>query len=281
MQSFDEPVETLINLGLTVLQAKVYLSLAKQGTSTGRTTAKDAKVAPQDVYRVLAELQETGLVEKIIAKPNKYCPMPINQGFAMLIKRRKNQTKQLERSVKTVSKLFQSAIKGAQKTEEGDFILIGKKEPLENRAHQMVETAHANLDLMNEINDGMIGHDSLYTLEAKFLNRCGRIRDILSKATPTFHLTKTFCSLQQRYPEFQARYLDFPAPAILMIKDGKEALVSTKAKTKTLMQPFLWTDNLVLVQIIQQWYNQVWEKSSQENIIMNVTAKTVEAKNIF
>jgi hypothetical protein len=281
LQSFDEPVETLINLGLTVLQAKVYLSLAKLGTSTGRTTAKDAKVAPQDVYRVLAELQEAGLVEKIIAKPNKYCPMPINQGFAMLIKRRKNQTKQLERSVKTVSKLFQPAIKGAQKTEEGDFILIGKKEPLENRAHQMVETAYANIDLMNEINDGMIGHDSLYTLETKFLNKGGRIRDILSKATPTFHLTKTFCSLQQRYPEFQARYLDFPTPAILMIKDGKEALVSTKAKTKTLMQPFLWTDNLVLVQIIQQWYNQVWEKSSQENIIMNVSAKTVEAKNIF
>lgn len=281
MQSFDEPVETLINLGLTVLQAKVYLSLAKLGTSTGRTTAKDAKVAPQDVYRVLAELQEAGLVEKIIAKPNKYCPMPINQGFAMLIKRRKNQTKQLERSVKTVSKMFQPAIKGAQKTEEGDFVLIGKREPLENRAHQMVETAHANIDLMNEINDGMIGHDSLYALEAKFLNRGGRIRDILSKATPTFHLTKTFCSLQQRYPEFQARYLDFPAPAILMIKDGKEALVSTKAKTKTLMQPFLWTNNLVLVQIIQQWYNQVWEKSSQENIIMNVSAKTVQAKNIF
>ncbi|MGE5187977.1 MAG: TrmB family transcriptional regulator, partial [Betaproteobacteria bacterium] len=215
MQSFDEPVETLINLGLTVLQAKVYLSLAKLGTSTGRTTAKDAKVAPQDVYRVLAELQEAGLVEKIIAKPNKYCPMPINQGFAMLIKHRKNQTKQLERSVKTVSKLFQPAIKGAQKTEEGDFILIGKKEPLENRAHQMVETAYANIDLMNEINDGMIGHDSLYTLETKFLNKGGRIRDILSKATPTFHLTKTFCSLQQRYPEFQARYLDFHTPAIL------------------------------------------------------------------
>lgn len=278
MQSFDEPVETLINLGLTMLQAKVYLSLAKRGTSTGRSTAKEAKVAPQDVYRVLAELQDTGLVEKIISKPNKYCAMPIEQGLAMLIKRRKNQTRQLERSVKIVSKLFHPSLKGAQKTEEGDFVLIGKEEPLKNRAHRMLETAHVSLDLMNEINEGMMGHDNLYNLETKFLNRGGRIRDILSKATPTFHLTKTFCSLQQRYPEFQARYLDSPAPAIVMIKDGIEALVSTKAKTKTFMQPFLWTDNPILVQIIQQWYNQVWDKSSQENIIMHMSARTVETK---
>jgi len=145
----------------------------------------------------------------------------------------------------------------------------------------MLETANVSLDLMNEINDGMMGHDNLYTLETKFLNRGGKIRDILSKATPTFHLTKTFCSLQQRHPEFQTRYLDFPAPAILIIKDGMEALVSTKAKTKTLMQPFLWTDNPILVRIIQQWYNQVWEKGSQENIIMHVSARVVEAKNKF
>lgn len=279
MQSFDEPVETLINLGLTMLQAKVYLSLAKRGTSTGRATAKEAKVAPQDVYRILSELQDSGLVEKIIAKPNKYCAIPIDQGFAMLIKRRRKQTEQLERSVKIVSKLFHPSPKDGQKTEEGDFVLIGKEEPLSNRAHRMLETARVSLDLMNEINEGMMGHDNLYNLETKFLNRGGRIRDILSKATPTFHLTKTFCSLQQRYPEFQARYLDSPAPAIVMIKDGIEALVSTKAKTKTFMQPFLWTDNPILVQIIQQWYNQVWDKSSQENIIVHMSAKTVKTKN--
>ena len=262
-----------------MLQAKVYLSLAKIGISTGRSTAKEAKVAPQDVYRVLAELQETGLVEKIISKPNKYCAINIDQGLAMLIKRRKNQTKLLERSVKTVSKLFYPTLKGAQKTGEGDFVLIGKEEPLKNRANRMLETAHVSLDLMNEINDGMMGHDNLYSLETKFLNRGGKIRDILSKATPIFHLTKTFCSLQQRNPEFQVRYLDFPAPAILIIKDGKEALVSTKEKTKTLMQPFLWTDNPILVQIIQQWYNQVWESSSQENIIMHVSARADKEKN--
>ena len=57
----EETVQTLVNLGLTVLQAKVYLSLAKSGVSTGRATAKAAKVASQDVYRVLIELQEKGI----------------------------------------------------------------------------------------------------------------------------------------------------------------------------------------------------------------------------
>jgi hypothetical protein len=44
LQSVDESVQTLVNLRLTVLQAKVYIALAKSGTSTGKTTAKVAQV---------------------------------------------------------------------------------------------------------------------------------------------------------------------------------------------------------------------------------------------
>ena len=94
----EETVQTLVNLELTVLQAKVYLALVKLGTSTGRTTAKAAKVASQDVYRVLTELQEKGLVEKIIAKPNKYRPIPLKDGLSMLLQRRNKQTAELKKA---------------------------------------------------------------------------------------------------------------------------------------------------------------------------------------
>jgi sugar-specific transcriptional regulator TrmB len=280
MKSFDEAVETLINLGLTVLQAKVYLTLAKLGTSTGRATAKEAKVAPQDVYRVLTELQETGLAEKIIAKPNKYQAMPLDQGLSMLLERRNDQTERLKKSVSAVSRLFPASYKETQKNETGDFVLVAKDEPIRNKATRMFETAHLSLDLMNEINEGMTAHDNLCNLEVKLLKKGGKIRDILCKETPNFQIAKSCSALLQRYPDFQVRYLNY-APAKVIIKDGKEALVSTKTKAKTFQQPFLWTDNPTLVQIIQQWYNEVWQKSSQENISLHLPTRAIEAKNKF
>ncbi|MCW4019121.1 MAG: hypothetical protein NWF00_10680 [Candidatus Bathyarchaeota archaeon] len=84
----EEAIQTLVNLGLTVLQAKVYLALVTVGTTTGRITAKAANVASQDVYRVLTELQEKGLAEKIIAKPNKYKPTPVQNGISALLKQK-------------------------------------------------------------------------------------------------------------------------------------------------------------------------------------------------
>jgi sugar-specific transcriptional regulator TrmB len=70
------------------LQAKVYIALAKLGTLTGRVTAKEAKVASQDVYRVLAELEEKNLVEKIIVTPNKYRPVPVQDVLSILLKQK-------------------------------------------------------------------------------------------------------------------------------------------------------------------------------------------------
>jgi hypothetical protein len=63
-------------------------------------------------------------------------------------------------------------------------------------------------------------------------------------------------------PEFQVRYIDYPVPARLMIKDNKEVFISPTAKeVNPLEYPCLWSNNPVIVQVIQQWYDMVWEKA--------------------
>jgi sugar-specific transcriptional regulator TrmB len=106
LASQDEAIQTLVKLRLTVLQAKVYIALAKLGTSTGRTTAKVAQVASQDVYRVLDDLQEKGLVEKIIAKPTMYKATPIKEGLSILLQNKKEEFIETEKQVKTMSNNF-------------------------------------------------------------------------------------------------------------------------------------------------------------------------------
>jgi DNA-binding MarR family transcriptional regulator len=54
----DQNTQTLIALGLTILEARVYLALAKAGKATiAATLSKTLKVGRPDVHRTLAKLQ--------------------------------------------------------------------------------------------------------------------------------------------------------------------------------------------------------------------------------
>jgi sugar-specific transcriptional regulator TrmB len=63
--------DVLSELGLTKNQIKIYLSLLKLGTPTKAIRIFQVSGVPrQDVYRVLLELQQLGIVEKIISRPS-------------------------------------------------------------------------------------------------------------------------------------------------------------------------------------------------------------------
>ncbi len=62
-------IQTLMDFGLSYLQANVYLNLVKLEVANVQMIAKASNVARQDVYRVMPILLEMGLGEKIIAKP--------------------------------------------------------------------------------------------------------------------------------------------------------------------------------------------------------------------
>jgi sugar-specific transcriptional regulator TrmB len=254
-------VQTLGDLGLSVLQAKVYLALVKSGDSTGRATAKAAKVASQDVYRILAELQDKGLVEKIIGKPNEYRPMPLEDGFSMLLQRRNKQTAELEKAAFEIFNAFQIVDNREEKSEAGDFVLIPQGEPIENRLARGLETAQANICFMNEFQEGMEWHEKNFESDIKALDKGIKIRDILSRTQKNYHVSKSFMGLLERKPGFRLRYIDFPPPAKLMIKDCEEVFISTTRKTNSLDYPCLWSNNPIMVQIIQQWYDLIWEKA--------------------
>jgi len=261
----EEGVQTLVNLGLTVLQAKVYITLAKLGTSTGRTTAKEAEVASQDVYRVLSELQEKGLVEKIIDKPNKYRPIQIEEGLTILLQRRNKQTIEIKNMMTEICKNFSGTDKIEDDNEKCQFVLVTQKETIASKLTKAVETAQTSIDLMNDSREAMIMHEKIHELKDKALKKGVKIRTILNNPPGGGQTSKSFLAFLERKPEFQVRYLrHFPSSAKLFIKDNKEVFISTSRNVSMLAQPYLWSNNPILVQVIQQWYDIMWEKGSRE-----------------
>jgi HTH-type transcriptional regulator, sugar sensing transcriptional regulator len=106
LSNSDENIRTLIDLGLTAAQAKIYLSLLWVGSATIREIAQASKVARPDTYRALSELQDIGIVEKIISVPTKFKALPIKDALDILMLRKTNETIDLnKRANRLIEKL--------------------------------------------------------------------------------------------------------------------------------------------------------------------------------
>ena len=67
-EDLNDQILTLTELSLSTTQAKIYLALVKTKSQTAQAISTLSSVSRPDVYRVLNQLQNLGLVEKIIAK---------------------------------------------------------------------------------------------------------------------------------------------------------------------------------------------------------------------
>ena len=88
----QDEVTTLTNMGLTSIQATVYLTLVQLGDSTVKTISKKTNVARPDIYRVMDQLEKISLVERIISAPVKFRATSIEDTLSSLIKRRAEET---------------------------------------------------------------------------------------------------------------------------------------------------------------------------------------------
>jgi sugar-specific transcriptional regulator TrmB len=100
----DEEYQLLIDLGLSQLQAKVYLALLESDKRTATDINKKTKIARQEVYRIVEELEPKGIVTKTITSPVQFHPTPLPETLAILIETRINTTSNLLRKIRTLKK---------------------------------------------------------------------------------------------------------------------------------------------------------------------------------
>jgi sugar-specific transcriptional regulator TrmB len=125
----EEYVEILAELGLTHTESKVYVALLCLKSATARSIHKESNVARQDVYRILSDLEEKGLIEKIIAKPTKFQPIPAENAISILFQRRNEQDRQLRKKAKQTFRNFKdTCTKTPALDEAAQFILLSKNE---------------------------------------------------------------------------------------------------------------------------------------------------------
>jgi sugar-specific transcriptional regulator TrmB len=250
----DEHIQTLIGFGLTLLQAKTYLNLAKLEKADVKTLSKASNVARQDIYRIMPTLQKLGLTEKIIAKPTMYKSTPIKEGLSILLQNRKTEIAELQKKTSSLIETFQAKnTKIAPKEDETHFIMTSEITRFLKIHRKQAQKAQESIDIMiSLIRVPSKVKDEWWNLKRP-LKRGVKVRLIVQD--PAEETTQAPWQVLAKNPLFETKYLASPPNFGMHIIDRKEVTLQVSAKT---ILPSLWTNNSTVVELASSYFNCMW-----------------------
>lgn len=261
--SQDEDIQTLTKLGLTVLQARVYLTLAKSGKATIKTISKASEIDRSDIYRIVYKLHELGLVEKMITTPNTFRAVPIREGLPMLLKRKTKEHNEITAKAK---KLLQKYEKNSEETalqkEECQFILVPKKEAARRKFKKAIENTQTSCDMILHwecFRYGMLEDTEIWK---KTVEKGVKVRFIVYKSENEKAVSRIVQILKKK-GSFKVRYIFTPPPATIAIFDKKETIITISPIPHPRETPNLWSNNPGLIAIFQDYFEIMWRASKE------------------
>jgi sugar-specific transcriptional regulator TrmB len=221
-------------------------------------------VARQEAYRILAELQEKGLVEKIIAMPTEFKFIPIEDCLHILIERKKTEISETrKKATKLLQKLKEKNSKNILQEEESQFILVPEKE-VRRRLRMAIENAQTSIDTVvtwNRLRIRMVDFDDTVK---KALKRGVKFRFIIDKSEDENPLLEIREALTKD-PLYKIKYSNHQLSAILGIYDEKEVIISISATAGIDEAPVLASNNLCLLVVAKNYFEAMWKTALEPN----------------
>jgi len=265
----DNDVQMLNALGLTLLEAKVYLALTKAGKATIATISKTSKVARPDVYRTLAKLQEKGFAEKIIVFPTEFKPCPMKQCLLTLIENKRKNLREAQEKVTAIlwnltRARFEKNNSNTLQEDESRFSLLPEQTAVK-RKERTLSNVRKSFDVVTTLENS---HSIMFIDTegiAEALQRGVKIRVIIDKPDEEKLLSDITKHLE-KYPTFKIRHLPNAPKALMSIYDKKEVRVCTCTHPMLKKCPTLWTNNPCLLSILQDYFEIKWLTAMESNL---------------
>jgi sugar-specific transcriptional regulator TrmB len=260
MPTQEEYVETLAKLGLTHLQAKVYTALLSLKKANARNIQKQSNIARQDIYRILTELEEKDLVEKVIAKPAKFRPLPANDAISILLQKRKEENRQLRKKATQLFRNFSNCTATAPLDEESQFILLSKSETNPtghiDKLGKAVDNAKKNVI-------GLITFQLFMKVKLmeeqtwkKAVKRGVKFRYIIERRPEDKKVELNLDPVLKNTEHFEIRWSRTRAPACVLLVDEREAFCRIGLNVES---PVLWSIAPRFVAMIKDYFETKWK----------------------
>lgn len=260
MLDSQESFQIFTSLGLTNLEAKVYLTLVELGEVSTKTISKASKISQPDVYRVLSKLENNGLIERIIAIPSRFKAIPIDEGLALLLQRRDSQSAMLhKKAIEVLQNLKGKSAKITMPQEDlAQFILVPGVHV--HRIRNAVDSAQTSvlcftsLDMFRKVR--FVTED----VWKRGVKRDVKFQFMIGKP----HDEKVTLELDPALKDndcFEIRFIRTSMPCVILI-DKKEVFLRTEMNLEA---PVLWSNNPCIVEMIQKYFETLWVMLDKKN----------------
>jgi sugar-specific transcriptional regulator TrmB len=263
---FEDQAGTLSRLGLTPNQARVYLILASSAAATASQISKISKLAREEVYRVMAKLQELGLVEVMVETPTKYRACPLSDGVSILLNRKTEEDQRLQ---KDAENLLKHSIKGKPELtipEESDskFSMIRNGMDIQKRK-QAIEQTRETLDAVETFS--RVAQAQILVKSAnKMLRRGVKLRVVIYAERENEQQVKDYLK-QFTSSNLEARQCFTKPTAHVALFDDKVTFLATELETDFDKETALMSNNTCLAKVIKDYFERMW-RESQKSVIM-------------
>jgi sugar-specific transcriptional regulator TrmB len=259
MTQNDECIQTLMDLGLTFLQAKTYLALATLGKADVKNISKASNVVRQDIYRVMRTLEKLGLAEKIIATPVLYEAVPLRKGLSILLQRKAKENAELQKKTRALINNFQEDnIRIALQKEEPQFIITSEGKLFRKRFEKDIQMAQTSIDIVvssHEVFEEMVFHHLQCFNRA--MKKGVKIRALTEKAEDESISRDIQVLKKNRF--FKLKYLSAPVPVTMTMFDGEEVNIRISSS----LVPSLWSNNPTIVKLAASYFGKVWNETRE------------------
>lgn len=261
-------LQVLVDLGLTLKEAKVYFTLVDSGDLKVSAISRISKVARPDVYEVISRLNRVGLVEKLITKPVSYRAIPIKIGLGQLLAARTNEYRNVRAETQMlldeIEKSKQEKRREVKNQAFSQFTLIPEGKNVIERIKTAIETANQSVDVVlswKRFSRGII-NDFAESIENAWAKKV-KIRFIIERPLKNKTMAQLihFCI---KKPFCQIRFIPKKPKLVLGIYDKKEVCIIMKPKEGLLDSPALWSSSAEpLMELAQNYFYELWKKAEK------------------
>lgn len=254
--------QMLRELGLTFSQAKVYIALTNLGEScTAKMASDSCNVARQDVYRIVGELQQLGLVEKVIANPTRFKTIPIREALSLLLENRKIKTFALQkRAFKLAADFSEKYHDFVLENDKDQFVLLSEKKAFVRLVSKAVEADRKSMFLITSWKE-YVQLLSMFSEEWSNAFKNGvNVRWLTEQSTNGSSIQGIEPVV--RNPHFSLRFLaDFPLVKLGVYDDAGAFIAVSSNSMGT--QMMLWTNNRIIVSGAAEYFEMKWRTAER------------------
>lgn len=261
----EKAKQTLLKLGLSVLEAKTYIALIKYGILTSKKLSELTKMSQPDTYRVLSKLQKKGLIEKIIKKPLQFKAVPINLGTAFLLERKKMEHEDLKaRTNHLLQEIRKSPLPQPLETETSHFVMIPQRQTVVRRIRDAIDKTRKSVDIFLSWKRFSVGITSTFVESAqKAWDRGVKFRIVVEIPDKTVAMERAL-QLCRKSPLCNVRFIFGPPKTVLGIYDKKETFIIVNPTKGLFDSPALWSNNQSLISVVQDYFETLWLTALEE-----------------